>query len=261
MKKTVYAILIFCLVIGVCLTVLDFMSAGKDGISVPSDLSKVVVELNEKARTDELLFTRELDVPSIVDLYIQSDDNSVKYIKLVSESDILGMSGREVSYMVRSAEGTSYISSSFVILPGRYSVYLTSEQTDGRIAVGYRETAMDTSEFERLYKIHRGDLYNPPEGYTEIYSVDLAGKSCKDEVVYTISANGTEGIGLSVYTYLEKGTAWVDLIGEAQSYMGLGHPDFNRICDKLEIALQRGEYEIRLNCEDAEGRVYIFLKR
>ena len=179
-NETVYAILITSLIIGFCLIIMDELAKNKDEFNIPSRFDKVIVDLSEQARTNELLFTRELDVPSSVEFFIQSDDISEKSVKVISESEILGLNSREINFTVRRFTGNSSTSGTFTMQPGRYSVYLTSEKADGKIAIGYRETEKEQSEFERLYKIHKGDLNNPPNGYVEIFSTNLAGQSCED---------------------------------------------------------------------------------
>ena len=92
MKKTVYSILIISLVIGVCLIILD--SKGNDQFNIPSRFEKVIIDLSSQSGTDVLLFTKELDVPSTVEFFIQSDNETPKNIKVVSQSEILRINGR-----------------------------------------------------------------------------------------------------------------------------------------------------------------------
>lgn len=261
MKKTVYAILITSLIIGFCLTIMDELAKNKDEFNIPSRFDKVIVDLSEQTRTNELLFTRELDVPSSVEFFLQSDDISEKSVKVISESEILGLNSREINFTVRRFTGNSSTSGTFTMQPGRYSVYLTSEKADGKIAIGYRETEKEQSEFERLYKIHKGDLNNPPNGYVEIFSTNLAGQSCEDEVIYTLSLDTTKDIGLSIYTSSKQGTVSVDFIGNSSSFIGLVHSPHNRICDQLNTTLSPGEYQLKLTCENADGQLYVFLKQ
>ena len=197
MKKTVYAILIFSLIIGLPLMILDVLAKNNDEFSIPSRFEKVVVDLGDKARTKELLFTNELEVPSSVEFKIQSNTASEKNMTIISEMDILGLGTREINFKVGNLIGASSISSTFIMDKGKYSVYLTSEKTDGKIAIGYQEAAKEAPEFERLSKIHKGDLDNPPKGYQEIFSTDLTGRSSNDEVIYTLSLDKTMDIGLS----------------------------------------------------------------
>ncbi|HHY82414.1 MAG TPA: hypothetical protein GX505_07010 [Clostridiales bacterium] len=140
------------------------------------------------------------------------------------------------------------------MVKGKYSVYLTSEKTNGTLVIGHQETDKEPNEFERLYKIHNGELDNPPDGYVEIFSENLAGKSYKDEVVYTLSLDTTKNIGLSVYTSSKQGTCSVDFIGKSSNFIGFINSQGNRICDQLESALNPGEYQIKLTCEDADDR-------
>lgn len=261
MKKTVYAILIFSLIIGLPLIILDIIDKNKDEFIIPPRFRKVVVDLSDRARTNELLFENELEVPSRVEFFIQSDATGEKNVKVISDSEILGLKSREINFKIGNFTGNASILATFIIDAGKYSVYLTSEKTNGKIAIGYQETSKEVSEFERLLKIHNGDLNNPPNGYEEIFSTDLTGRSCKDEIIYTLSLNKTKNIGLSIYTSSQQGNVSVDFIGKSTSYIGLGHPAHNRICDQLETTLPVGEYQFKLTCENADGQLYIFLKQ
>ena len=158
MKKTVYTILIFSLAIGFFLIAMDELTKERDKFNIPSRFEKVVVDLNERTRTNELLFTRELELPSSVEFFIQSDNPSEKNVKVISESEILGLNSREINFTVLEYTGNSSTSGTFIMQPGKYYVYITSEKADGKIVIGYQETEKEQSEFERLYKIHKGDL-------------------------------------------------------------------------------------------------------
>lgn len=261
MKKTVYAILIFSLIIGIPLMVMDVFAKKQGDFKIPSRFEKVVINLGDKARTKELLFTNELKAPSTVEFMIQSDTANEKNVMVVSESDILGYNARELNVRVGNLTGTSSIASTFTMDKGKYSVYLTSEKADGEIAIGYQETAKEPSEFERLSKIHKGNLNNPPEGYQETFSADLTGRVSNNENIYTLSLDKATNIGLSVYISPTAGNVSVDFVGESANYFGIVNSAHNRICDQLETILPAGEYQFRLTSEDADGQLYIFLKQ
>ncbi|MDD2628770.1 MAG: hypothetical protein PHV61_01155 [Limnochordia bacterium] len=261
MKKTVYTILILSIVIGVSLMVFDIMDRSSDGFRIPARFKKVVVDLSDRARSNELLFENHLEVPSSIELFMQSNAAGEKTVEVISESEILGLNRRKIDFNVGQYTGNSATSATFVMDAGKYSVYLTSPQTDGQIAIGYQESPKESSEFERLYRIHEGDLDNPPAGYEEIFSADLLGRSWQTKVIYTLSLATTKDIGLSVYTSAQQGTVSVDLIGNTSSLIGLVNPARNRICDQLETRLTPGEYQFKVTCENADGQLYVFLKQ
>lgn len=265
MRKTVYVILASCLLLGLVLMVLDGLtqsvSPGMGDFNVPKGFESFLVDLNEKTRTDELLFTGELEWPSYLDLFFQSDAAGIKHVTVVSESDILGAIDRRMSFAVGTFTGKASSSPSLLMDAGKYSVYLTSEQTEGKIVIARRSTAVDVSEFERLSKIHKGDLDNPPEGYERIYSADLSEKACREETIYTLSLDRAESIGLSIYTSARQGIVSVDFVGENMYYYNLVNPVSNRICDRLELILPAGDYKLNLTCEDARGELVVFVRR
>ena len=261
MKKIVVIILGLRLLIGVPLMILDVIGQTKDVFTIPSNYDKVIVDLSEESRTEKLLFEHELKVPSKVDFFMQSDASGEKTIKVKSESDIVGLAYQEIDFSVGTYTGNTATSPSLIMGAGSYSVYLTSENTDGRIAIGYRETPMDPEEYDRLLKVHKGELNNPPKHYVEIFSSDLTGRISKDEVVYTLNLSTPTNIGFSIYTSAEQGNLSVDIIGQSSNYYGLVHPERFRICDQLETTLQPGKYQFKLTCEHANGQVSIFLKQ
>lgn len=267
MKRVVYFILIFSLVIGAGLVIMDkygsevFGDGAAGGFNVPARFEKVTVDLEEQYGTDVMIYSKELDAPSTVELFIQSNDNAQKNVRIVSESEILGFNGKEIDFMVGMVTGNSCVARTLTLDKGGYSVYLTSGRSGGKLVIGHQESEIEASEFERLYKIHNGEINNPPEGYTEIYSTDLAGKKCKDEVIYTLSLDAAKDIGLSVYTSSRQGTVSVDFIGKSSNYYGMVHPEYNRICDQMEVSLSPGEYRLQLTCENADGQLYVFMKQ
>lgn len=259
-KQTVYKILVMSLMIGLPLMILDGISKQKVEFMVPERFETMIVDLSDQNRVNELLFEREIDVPTGIEFFIQSDTASEKTVKVVSESEILGTNRHEINMVVGKVTGTASTAVSFIMDAGKYSVYLTNEKMEGKIAIGYQENPTKLSEFERLLKIHQGELNNPPAGYKEIYATELTGRSCQGETFYTLSLTEPTNIGISVYTSANQGDVSVDLIGSSSSYYGLAHPQSSRICDQLEATLPAGEYLFKLNCNNADGQVYVFLK-
>ncbi len=260
MKKTVYIILITCLFIGISLIVLEQLSIGKDkhAFDIPLEYSKEIIDLSEHKREDDLLFTGELETPSVLSIILQSDTRNKKTIKIVSDSKVLGKGSNEYILNVRNTSKNKQVYSTQMLGKGKYSVYLTSEKINGTLTIAYHESPVDQSIYDRFCKIDMGELNNPPEGYIEIYSVDLEGLNYIDEKVYTISFSDTKTIGLSAYTSINQGDFSLDLIGESLEIGMLDNE--SKICDQLEITLMAGEYQLKLNCKDADGQVYIFMK-
>lgn len=240
--------------------VLDVLDKGNDGFNIPTRFNRAVVDLSEKSRTEELVFESKLEVPSSVEFFIQSNAPSVKFVKVISESEILGLNSRQVIFNVGEFTGSSSTSGTFILDAGKYSVYLSSEKTDGKIAIGYRETDKEVSEFERLLKVHKGDLNNPPDRYEKVYSTDLTGLSYKEEVIYKLTIDQAKEVGFSIYTSAEQGNISVDIIGESSNYFSTVHSN-KRICDQLEATLPAGDYLVKLTCKNADGQLFIFLKR
>lgn len=259
MKKTVYAILISTLFIGLGLIVMEQITMERE-FEIPSRLTELIIDLSDHERVDELLFTRELEFPSTVEIMLQSDSTNEKTVRIVSDSRILGRDSNEILFSLRDYTGDESIASTITMQKGKYSVYLTSEKVDGRLAIGYQDAPKDLSEYKRLEKIDQGDLNNPPEGYIEIYSVDLEELNYIDETVYTLSIPEVKDIGISVYTSSNQGNFSVDLVGESLYFYGLVYKD-NKICDQLETVFHPGEYQFKLNCENANGQLYIYLKQ
>ena len=173
MKKTVFAILILCLAVGLPLMALDLQQRGLNKFRVPQRFAKITVDLNTHDRTDELLLERQLSEPAKVEIMMQSDSAALKQVRFVAESEILGLGQPELEFMVGQVTGTASMASTTVLPAGRYAIYLTSHKHAGQLVIGYQEHPIDPAEFVRLSRIHQGDLNNPPSGYTEVFSADL----------------------------------------------------------------------------------------
>jgi len=258
-KKVVFTILIVSLAIGLPFMVLDFLYKGAKEFRVPEELEKLVVDLGTGERDGELLLERYLPVPSTVELFFQSNTEGPKHLRLKSEGEMLGRTTPEVGFVVGRYTGTQSASASLVLAPGRYALYLTSGKEEGQLIVGYREIPIDQAEFARLSKIHGGDLNNPPSGYKDVYSAHLAGLDAHDEAIYTISTEKALDLGLSIYTSAQQGTVSVDFVGSTFRFLGLVSTE-HRMCDQLELTLPRGEYQVKLSCQEADGQLYVFLK-
>lgn len=259
MKKTIQIVLVVTLLVGLGLIIMEQLYGNKDDFKIPAGYKKEIVDLSDHVRSDELLFTIELDSPSELSFFIQSDADNEKVIKVTGDSKIIGMNSNELIFNVRAYSGNEATSSRNIVNKGKYSVYITSEQTDGRLAIGYKATPIDLSEYERLSRIDMGDLDNPPEGYTQIYSTELSGLNYEGEVVHNLSLTTKMKVGISVYTSSMQGNVSVDFVGNSNSYYGLVYPQ-NKICDQLELDLSPGDYYFKVNCEDADGQLYIFIK-
>lgn len=261
MKKKLYVFLVACLILGLWLSILDQRIKKQDGFMFPSRFTSVLVDLNQHPRMDEVVLSRELTVPTTVELMFQSDTANLKHVKVVSEGQILGKKSNEVNFIVGQFMGTASVSATMIMTPGKYNICLTSDQVKGLLIINYQETAIETAEFERLYRIHNGELNNPPEGYVQVFATELAGLEYKDEVIYSITIDQPKLLGLSVYTSAQQGDVSVDFIGENTEYIGLVSADYSRICDQLEVVLPRGKYQLKLSSSNADGQLYVFIKQ
>lgn len=260
MKKTVFGILIICLLIGIPLIILDAFPNAKGQFTIPSDYSKIVIDLNEKTRDNEVVFSSILETPRGIDLYIQSDSSEEKIIEIASEHKIIGKPDNKYHFSVNQVTNNMANTLNQIYNAGQFTISLTNRQAEGKLVIGYRERTISSSEIERLLKIDSGDLDNPPAGYEKVYSTDLSGMDCKDEVLYTFTLDKTQTFGLSVYSHVEEGSLSVDFIGENTSYYGLVYSK-NSLCDQMEIPLEKGEYQVRLNCENVDGKLIVFAKK
>ena len=101
MKRTVFVILILSLAMGIPLMVFDFLYRGESEFRVPEDMEQLVVDLDTADRTEELLLERDLIMPSMVELFMQSDTEGLKRLKLVSEGELLGRREPRVDFFVQ----------------------------------------------------------------------------------------------------------------------------------------------------------------
>jgi hypothetical protein len=258
MKKIILGILIICLIVGLPLIVMDAL-AGKNDFRIPSGYKKIVIDLNEKTRNNEIIFTSTNSNPILVDFYIQSDSEIINQLTIVSENNIVGTNSNEKSFNFGNIVQEAAVSSS-ILMTGKYTILLKNEKTKGKMIIGYKERKIENSEIDRLIKIDEGDIDNPPQDYQKIYSTDLLGEDCKDKTIYTLKLDKAQKIGLSIYTNSKKGNVSVDFIGNNINYYGLIYSSNSTICDQFELSLGEGEYEIKVTNENSDGQLYVFLK-
>ncbi len=264
MKKVVFGLLVICLMAGIPLMIMD-SNMGSNGVNgkftIPAGYTKIEIDLDEKSRNSEVIFTSTLDIPKGFDLYVQSDSEEEKIIEVTSEHKFIGKADNK--HILNVNKVTDNMANTFnqIFGPGEISISLTNQKAKGKIVIGYRERAIDISEYERLSKIDSGDLNNPPKGYDKAYRIDLSGLKYKDETIYSITLDKAQNVGFSFYTDSREGNVSVDLIGENSSFYGLISSGHNNICDQLELMFEKGEYKVRLNCENADGQLYVFIKK
>lgn len=259
MKRTVFVILLLSLLVGIPLMILDALQKSQSQFNVPDRFTKLVVDLNTNTKADELLLERQLEGPATVELFIQSDSGSLKEVKLVSTGEILGLDGNTLDFQVGRLTGTQATAATVLLGPGKYALYLTSPKQAGTLVIGYQEIPADPKEFERLTKVHQGDLDNPPPGYRKVYSADLRGLEVQDELIFTLSPTSPQSVGISLYTSARRGTVSVDIVGGGSNWLSVISTE-HRICDQMELTLPPGEYRIKLTSQDADGELYLFLK-
>jgi hypothetical protein len=261
MKKFIFGILAACLLIGLPFIVMDALAQENSNFKIPSGYEKVTIHLNEKVRNMETVYTKELKEPTEVNIVMQSDSDIQNKVVIASDQKILGSNGKEQTFQIKDVVGYSYLTSKIIFKPGIYTIKVTSAKTEGDIVIGFKENTISSSEFERLLKIESGELNHAPEGYEEVYHTDLSGLNVKDQTVYSLTLDRTRKIGICIYTNATKGNCSVDFIGETSQYYGLINPGIQSICDRLENTLSKGTYEIKLSSNNADGQVYIFLKK
>lgn len=88
----------------------------------------------------------------------------------------------------------------------------------------------------------------------------LPGLEVQNQVIYSLSVKNSETIGISVYTSAKQGMVSVDMAGGTSNWTSLVSTE-HRICDQMEVSPPAGEYQIKLTCADADGQLYVFVKR
>lgn len=261
MKKLIIIILAGCLLIGVPFMVLDYLSVRNGEFNIPAGYEKIRISLEEKARTNETVYTKELTGATEVSFMIQSNSDINSTIKISCDKKLIGNNNYEETYQISQMTGNSYLSPKLLLQPGRYTITVTNTQTSGSIMIGYQEKPLAEREYQRLLKIEEGDLNNPPEGYELAYHSELAGLDCESETVYTLTLDHSQKIGIAAYTNATEGNVSVDFIGDNSNFIGIISPKFHMICDGIENSFRQGEYKIKLTSRNADGEVYIFIKK
>lgn len=261
MKKPAIAALAVGLLILIPLMFIGFLASNQNSFKIPHRFEKIKIDMNEKVRTEEVVYKKMLKAATRVDIMVQCDVDSNSSISIISDKKIIGSNVNKLNYQINKLTGNSSMSMSLILQPGNYSISISNNKTKGSIMIGYEEKKMSTSEYERLKRIDSGELDNPPKGYENIYSADLTGLNTKQKSVYTLTLDRMQKIGISVYTNATKGDMTVDFIGNYNNNTGLVFANTNHICDQLITTLPKGTYEFKLTSDDADGQVSIFIKK
>lgn len=260
-KKYIIILLGICLLIGIPFIGMDLLSKDAGNFNNHYIYKKIKIDLKEKSRENETVLVKELSSATELSLEIQSDSDSMSYVSISSDQKLIGSNGKEERYGIRDMTGNSYVSPTLLLQPGKYEIKVTNTQAEGKLVIGYKEKKIDDKDYERLLKVDSGDLNNPPEGYELVYSGDLSGLNCSKKVVYSLSINHNQDIGICVYTNSSKGNATVDFIGKNNNFTGLVTPKSHAICEQTEGTFPAGDYEFQLTSENADGQMYIFIKK
>lgn len=261
MKKIIIGILGLCLLVGIPFMIMDLLAEDNGAFNIPSGYKKIEVNLNEKARKHELVYTKELKNAAEISFMIQCDTDIQSIISIESDKKLIGSSTDKEVFDIRKITGSSYLSPKMLLQPGKYSIRITNVQTDGEIVIGYKEKELKEAEYKRLLKIDNGELNNPPKGYELVYSSDLSDLDYDNKEVYTLTLERARKTGISVYTNASTGIVSVDFMGENSNFTGLVTPKLHYICDQMENIFQKGTYKIHLTSENAKGQIYIFIKK
>ena len=82
MKKTVYSILIITLFIGLGLIITEQLTKDRNVFKVPSGYHKEIID--SRIIPDQMSFFSRVGVPSTVEIFVQSDNDSDKIIKIIN---------------------------------------------------------------------------------------------------------------------------------------------------------------------------------
>lgn len=261
MKKIVIGVMAIIVLIGVPFLIMSMLSKKDGAFNIPNSYKVISVDLMEKARDNEVVFTKELDTAAEISFRIQSNSQTESIVRISSDETLIGMNTKENVNPVCDITGNSYIGSRIMLQPGTYKITVTNAKAEGEIRIGYKEKEIEASEYERLMKLDGGELDNPPEGYELVYHTELSDLNCKEESVYTLKLEKSQKLGLCVYTNSSKGYVSVDFTGKSSSYYGIINSEAQRIYESGESYYGKGNYEIKLTSEDADGQVYVYIKK
>lgn len=259
MKRFLIVIVIICFMIGIPLLIIDRLAMNGD-FKIPGNYNMIKVDLNDKVRSNEIVYTKKLNTAAKVRFMIQCDSDAQGSIQIASEQKILGSNFKEETIMLMKVTGSQSMNPELILQPGNYSITVTNEKTEGTMIIGYNEKELPAAEYERLKKVDGGELNNPPEGYEKIYSATLSGLSCKEEKIYTLQLDHIQKIGIAVYSSATKGNLSVDFLGKNNNFIGMVSPGVANIYE-MENSFATGTYEFKLTSDGADGQVYIFLKK
>lgn len=198
----------------------------------------------------------EVDKPSIYQFFIAPNFNADKVVRFSSKEKFVGLYTNEIT-LLEGNYGSSQVS--LFLFPGKYQFYVNFGIPGATIYFYTNVYLPDVDYVNRITKVEKGDIYNPPKNYRELYRTNLSGLEVNNLSIAKFSISNSGEYSFSAYsTRCSRGRFSLRLVGGGYQGIDLLNQD-RYISDQVSIFLPRGVYEIFLSSYNADCRVVLYM--
>lgn len=209
----------------------------------------------KKENTNDITFELKVDRPAVYQFFVAPNFNGNKFVKLSAENRFIGLYTNEIT-ILEGNYGNSQVG--LLLMPATYKFYVNISINGASIYFYTNIITPDENYIERLVKIDSGQIYNPPEGYKELYRTNLTGLKLNNSTVARFEIKKAGEYGFSAYSTKTKGRFSLRLVGGG--YKGVDLLNETRlISDQISLYLSPANYEVLLSTYDAKANIVLYI--
>ncbi|MEJ5283941.1 MAG: hypothetical protein ACP5Q5_02105 [Brevinematia bacterium] len=208
-----------------------------------------------KKENEKMEFSLTVDKPLIYQFFIAPNFNGEKKVKLKTKDRFIGLFTNELT-LLEGDYGNAQIA--LIMLPGEYTFNIDFEINGASIYFYTNIIEIDKEYLNRILAIDSGKIYNPPEGYIEIFKTNLNNLKINNLTVAKFEIKEPKEYGFSAYSTKSSGKFSIRLVGGG--YKGVELLNETRLMsDQLSLYLPQGNYEIILSAYDSKANIVLYM--
>jgi hypothetical protein len=212
----------------------------------------------KKEKTNKEGYIREFIVkkPAAYLFFVAPNFNGNKIVKFISEKRLIGLYTNEI-IMLEKDYGSSQVF--LLLLPGSYKFFINFDVAGASIFFYTNVIELSSNYVNRILKIDRGEIYNPPEGFRKFFATNLNGLDVNNLSAGRFEVTNPGEYSFCAYsTMCKKGRFSLRLVGGG--YQGVDILNEKRtISDQVSLYLNKGKYEILLSSYEADCDVVLYI--
>ncbi len=208
-----------------------------------------------KKDDEKMEFSLTIEEPLIYQFFIAPNFNGEKKVVLKGEKRFVGLFSNEL-ILLEGDYGSSQIA--LILLPGKYTFNIDFSIKGASIYFYTNIYKIDKSYLSRILAIDSGNIYNPPDGYKEIFRTNLNKLNVNNLSIAMFEIKEAKEYGFSAYSTKSSGKFSLRLVGGG--YKGVELLNESRIMsDQLHLYLPKGTYEVLLSSYDSKANIVLYM--